>query len=73
MNAGPREVQCGFFSSAEQRNSGSLAPFSFSFAFSTRINGSPPMVFRVCLLGAGARPLTGGDDRLREAIHFTVH
>jgi len=27
----------------------------------------------VQLLGAGARPLTGGDGRLGEAIYFTVH
>jgi hypothetical protein len=27
----------------------------------------------VRLLGAGARPLTGGDDRRGEAIYFTVH
>lgn len=52
--ARPVEVQ-RVFSSAKKRNSGSLAPFGFSFAFSTRINGSPPMVFRVCDCWARAR------------------
>lgn len=75
----------GFFLDPEERNSGSLAPFGFSFSviffvclLSTRINGSPPTVFCVCarLLGAGARPLAeggGGGDRRGEVIHFTVH